>query len=1264
MTTVEWPTSGRLRAVRWKPLDQVLRRYSTTSLLNVVDAALASPACSRLHDHLLLLWTRVLRCAPHPGDEAGALDLPVLIEAAVGAAPGRMVVTEVEPRDPRALVRFEVAGRRLLVHPGQLDHPLIVLRQTRTTALAVDDQLTAVHGFALADVLELVLQYTDHAVQSLAPAWPRSATDADTEGFACGVVPAEVDAARALADLSPQALADRCREPERARRALNWLTADLSRMPLRYHPGAPLLGPVLAVRAHGRHRLVPVSAALDTLAAAVARLTADLPDPGAAQQRLHKLTVDRAAQLLGLTHAPIDPAPVEVMGSHSLRYDTAVVSALPGEPGGLSARIEEACATLPAPGDGRGRLVVYGGPAVLGPEVITDTAYVHIEEFAEVLADAEGDPALLALFTAELTAHPGVDAIAYREPLDAWQAWHREGTLLLPGPHRLEVAVVPPAGYDMSWQRAADWARVDDVLAAAGLPTSLSWRFARLAEPDPGVAGPYADLLQPGDAPTGLGGLDGVLVQVSTTPPLVVVAAPCPEPGALLDAVSWAGLADSIRTTLTLDPVLAAHVTLPDGVPLTLQITETPHPHQPPNQAEPDRDPADGRTGDGGSGAGQWWPVHAGADAATARISIELDPALIAAFNGDGHLGHQVLGQLLHHLAAAVRAGRTAPPGARREEFTTAWDTALPVLRLITDATSQPAAAPPFTLPRSRHVQVRALRIAAAAVRDAPIAAGTWHGPDAYRAGGPGDQLLHTLETTLDQHIRNHHPDLIPELARQLNAAFAQRTRGQHEVAVNLALPWGANWEQEAGRRQDEAATVTTALQLLLQHAIAHPPNGDQTPDALAVADLVALAELVHRCGTTAVGAARRLHDLHLTIHPTGIFTLAAGEDLDDQEGPAPAASDAGTLAHLGFDADAYDRARHADFLARARTRGDSAGPPLTPHPRPAAGGHTPLPYTAPPLPEGPLHRADQLLHQHWGFGFAALDAVITTAAGWPTGPDGTATVTPAELAAEAAAWSNLPATELAAAVDRLRLHPGNADTGRPHPYTEVERRPRALTHPLIDHDGHLLLLPWLLTTTATLYGSYLDDGRLPHPDLPTPVRDALRRHRQLLDQRLETDVEAIARTTGLPHRARLLEKTAAQRGIPHLPGEIDLLIADPATARLWVVEAKNPEKGVAVHHVLQHVQRFGRYRDKLLAKTAVIRDHAAAAAYLCGITDHLTWRALPLIVTRTIEPAAFLTDPQVAFTTADHLAATLAAARDPRPGWNGPGQPGPPASR
>jgi hypothetical protein len=116
MATAQQPTSAQHRRVQWKPLDRALARYSTQSLLVLLHAALASPGCSRFGDHLLLLWTRVLRTPPRPGDQAGAGALPALVEAVVRAAPGRGTVTEAEPNDPRALVAFEVAGERLLVH--------------------------------------------------------------------------------------------------------------------------------------------------------------------------------------------------------------------------------------------------------------------------------------------------------------------------------------------------------------------------------------------------------------------------------------------------------------------------------------------------------------------------------------------------------------------------------------------------------------------------------------------------------------------------------------------------------------------------------------------------------------------------------------------------------------------------------------------------------------------------------------------------------------------------------------------------------------------------------------------------------------------------------------------------------------------------------------------------------------------------------------------------------------------------------------------
>ena len=72
MSTAQRVTSAQHRRVQWRPIDRALAPFSTASLLVLLEAALASPGCSRFHDHLLLLWTRVLRTPPRPGREAGA----------------------------------------------------------------------------------------------------------------------------------------------------------------------------------------------------------------------------------------------------------------------------------------------------------------------------------------------------------------------------------------------------------------------------------------------------------------------------------------------------------------------------------------------------------------------------------------------------------------------------------------------------------------------------------------------------------------------------------------------------------------------------------------------------------------------------------------------------------------------------------------------------------------------------------------------------------------------------------------------------------------------------------------------------------------------------------------------------------------------------------------------------------------------------------------------------------------------------------------
>ncbi|MES4886109.1 hypothetical protein ABVB69_37265 [Streptomyces sp. NPDC000349] len=101
------------------------------------------------------------------------------------------------------------------------------------------------------------------------------------------------------------------------------------------------------------------------------------------------------------------------------------------------------------------------------------------------------------------------------------------------------------------------------------------------------------------------------------------------------------------------------------------------------------------------------------------------------------------------------------------------------------------------------------------------------------------------------------------------------------------------------------------------------------------------------------------------------------------------------------------------------------------------------------------------------------------------------------------------------------------------------------------------------------------------------------------------------------------------------------------------MIEAKNPVPAVAPHAILQHIQRFTtRYGDKLLTKTATIAAFPAPAAAACHAGPEHPWRVLPLMVTRAAEPAAFVTDPRVPYTTADNLAHLLTTPGDPAPGW------------
>lgn len=1191
------------RPVLWKTIDTALRAFSTDSLLAVLSAAVDAPACAGWHRHLLLLWTRTLKRPARAGVQVRAADMPALLQAAVRAAPELPVLGHRPPCDPRQEVRFPIAGSRLRVHPGDLEHPPLFLRCLASAADVLDPLVHQRYGFTFSDVMELALRHSDATVRLLAPAWPPAASEEPEPGYEAPT-DTEVEAAQAVLARDLTTTAAACAAPDRAAGALQWLTADASDLIAHGGPDEPLPGPVLQVTAHGRRIPVPAAVTLSALAAAVGQLIGQIAPDGTTLQELQRRTVERLGDLLGLPSWPDQPpSPWLVDGP---RMSIAVVSSLGP---GLSTAVEQAREALGSAEPGRARVVVYGGPGILGREVITDTAYVHVEELAEILDDLEGDHTALACFLLELTEHPSVTGIAYLDLLDAWQMWRdHHDCLLPPGPDRDDIAFIPAYPAEPTWDRAAAWEAIDTVLTAAGLPPALDWRAARLME-----AG-QADLFA-----------SGVAVVACADPPLVVLVRD-PGPGAQgADLDTLVGIADGLRITVTSHPALAEHFRLPGRVPLTLLLT--PGTAQIPLQ-DPPISPDPDVTG-----------IAFAVDAEHAAITLDLGPGLLGCFAGDGQDGHPVLGHVLHHLVARLRTERGDRPGVDLAGFMTAWEAADPVGTLNAVETWDPALAVRDTLPRGPYLRARVLRTVAAEVRARGIPPGTYHDRAALPVCA---QLLDVLESVLADQVGSYRSELTMEVARRLNAAQADRILHDRRVGASLAGPWAANWQQEAVA--PDRIAVTYALQILLETALAGPPAGERPLDVLAVAELVDLAELMAITGMTAVAAGRTLHGLTVDIDASGLFSVEDRVRQDEAE----------QIGYLGLDIGAYQHALRAQHVARQ----ERATLVLV---DPAAlfefDARTPHRFTGLLAPRGSgLAKADRLLKDQWGCGFAAIAAVLATAVDWPADPDGLARATADDLATAAEQWSGLPASEINAALRTLILTPGQLIDTREHFYTEVERRDRLALRPLIDLGGQLVVMPWLVAAAQRVHGAYAADARLPHPEVPDNVRQAMSVYRQQLEKQLERDLHDVAHALGLPHCFQFLKEAATAAGIPDLKGEVDLLIADPATSRLWVCEAKMPHQAFSPHTLLQHLRRFtdrGKgYTDKLLAKTHTIQQHADAAARACGVTEPRSWKAIPLFVTRIVEPSAFTTAPRAAFTVPEHLTAILTRADDPLPGY------------
>jgi hypothetical protein len=864
-------------------------------------------------------------------------------------------------------------------------------------------------------------------------------------------------------------------------------------------------------------------------------------------------------------------------------------------------------------------LVVYGGPYHEPIRERGPIAHLHVEDLVAMVQELDQeklDRDVLLQFLEELVTLPGVDHFLSFDAADTWRHWRHLGVLNPTGEMGVALAVHPRPD-NSAWSTAAAWEPAERVLSTMGLPPSWLWASARLDERG------HATLFSS----------DKEALFVLTEPQLVVrTTLDNPLPSLGIDASFGYGIADGIFLTLLNRPETARLLCESCPRPILINVDFT-----------ADRQPGvdDQRIAIGWRTSNEPVPI----------IDLLLGPDWFELLAEDPTDAHRALGHvLLVSLEALPPPEDDAHRDKARSHFLEAWCSAPPVAMIHFQETTRdfrPQRA--FVLPRTFASRARAKRLVAQAVTRAGVDACVLADDAARRF--LRDRLLPLIDETLTSLLARWSPDALLAVAEQVNDAYGERARAVAEIERALAAPWAATW-QAISRSAPEESEMTRPLDLLLERLLITPLSGSIVPDRFDIADAADLVAYALETALALDSATRRLHQLGVVVADDGRVALVPGPASQLLiEGPQSTDRPA-----VDLDVPGYLRADRDD---RLRIRDDQR--PEDPITSVRIDGHSTrqsaefqsLANIAGIPPR--LVTADALLRGRCGTGIDGLNAVLGTAVSWDRDDDHVTFVPVDDLRREAAAWARLPQGEIDAAIERLTLDPAQLATEGLSYVAQERRHNRLAIQPLPFVDGQVLLMTWRIFAAQGTYAGYLDDGRLPwHPaDLPDEVTNAFIRYRQIANHALEHAALDVAHQLSLPALVNVTPVVAATAGL-EIPGEIDLLVADPESGRIWVGEVKDLYAAVSPQMMERRIDKFtdpgsDGFINGLGAKRDAVANNPDGALTLLNIpTGTQYWRVLPLMVTRRVEPAAFVAGIGVPFVVVDDLAAVLLDTEDP----------------
>ena len=1163
------------------PVARVAKGVSLDSLLALLEAASASPtACHRLAS-LALIFDSAMNRTRTGSNQATPDLLPKLVKAAHRENRKIRRLEDFIPHDARLEVEVRWDGDMYRLLPGSLDQPVGMVECLRMLADVIDPVLVEHVEFGLSDVVELVLRRIDHVASALAPAW---STRQEAIGTPPHISDRELAAAETLLGISNQVAS--CRNPDRAQLALEILSVSPQRLVFNSSGGVPPFGAVIGVRKNSG-KIVPLPAGIlvDCLSEVGGRL-AEIAcgfDPTVEKRWKRKMEGGVAYLLAGSGHPIVGPLKTpDGKALHSaIRYSDRQVVVLDVEAGiqqsAMSERLAESTENL--------------NQAARGTELTADGETIPMSPDAQVV-------------TLQILAHPDRNP----PPSGDHASVHLRGFMWL-----VRTTARNPEDLWYFLRDLNDFKRTTKVFSVDLLDGWEMWQSGGKSFPLGGI--PFRGMFI---TPFWGGEVEWVAASESAVVEKALLALGLPQ-------LSVWPILDNTDDRVYLGNAITSMFcqVLPGRVPVVISMTDF-------------HDRSTDRRILWAFAEGIVWKLRHMKESFQAAADLSGLEALHIGFLRNTstareplHVAERVgsmvtlgwssdLPHALHEDSLAIEAltGRLLSEvfdsPAARQAFVSGWDKAPPGVRR--DSMLSPASAQQLPQPeRSHSSQIAALnRSLGKHLLSKSVKPGTFEGDQAEKI--VNEIVYPWAQKELHRIIRPYNTEALLRLAfEELERANCERLLHVQQLALMTGFPVHADIEAGGVDRRSEMAQLGKAISLILEETLARPPTGNATPDRSVWSQVLPVAQLAY-------ASRYRSETLRLRLTRAEIIVTDRYE------------------VHFRE----YDEPTDVDMTAHDEQRAKATLP--GPIPISVQKGETPIRDTKPWGQEYPeLAELDLALKQEMEFGLDALIGVLyVSMTGGGTAEDPFATTTPSDFA-DAATNQILDVTrgECREAIRWLTLTQESL-RAEEREYWESDRRAaRVDTRPFVEYNSSLYVSPWTAMATLTILFNYLEDGRLPWPRkvLPTGVNKALARYRQGKNKDLERDCSAIVADTEL-HVLQNVEAGTAKRcyGFDSLYGEIDLLCVDAERSRIWVVEAKDPIIPFSARQTRYSIGRFHKpdgYVGKLLRKVEDVKRNALAFADALDIENpERKWDIRGLMVTRRVNPAAFVVDSLVPFCT------------------------------